>query len=91
MGIAALLRGKHQLIDRFVCAWAGCDGPAFYASAQTIKTPPCDEVIKFISNKITYISYNSRFKNVIRIPPFAPYHFVIGRVKNSAFAYNRYI
>ena len=29
MGIAALLREKRQPIDRFICAWAGCDDPAF--------------------------------------------------------------
>ena len=39
-----------------------------------------------ISDKITYISYNPGFKNVIRLPPFK--HFVIGNVKNSAL-YNR--
>ena len=29
MGIAPLLRGKRQPIDRFVCAWAGCDARLF--------------------------------------------------------------
>ena len=34
MGIAALLRGKRQPIDRFICAWAGCDDPAFLCSLK---------------------------------------------------------
>ena len=40
MGIAALLRGKRQPIDRFICAWAGCDDPAFLCLCSGNKKPP---------------------------------------------------
>ena len=39
MGIAALLRGKHQPIERFICAWAGCDDPAFLYLCPSSKKP----------------------------------------------------
>ena len=29
MGLASLLRVEPQPIDRLICAWAGCDDPAF--------------------------------------------------------------
>ena len=36
---AALLRGKRQPIDRFICAWAGCDDPAFLCLCSGNKKP----------------------------------------------------
>ena len=36
---AGLLRRKRQPIDRFICAWAGCDDPAFLCHCPSNKKP----------------------------------------------------
>ena len=39
------------------------------------------EVNQDFSNEITYIGHNSRFKNIFRLAPFAPFHLIVSRVK----------
>ena len=47
-----------------------------------------EELDWFVSNKITDIGYDPRLKNVFRFTPFAPFHFIVSRIKNPSLTHN---
>ena len=78
---------KESALPRFVCP-ANLLLQYGYQYLAALNLLLTREVNQDFSNEITYIGHNSRFKNIFRLAPFAPFHLIVGRVKNSPLACN---